>query len=357
MRRQFAMVMVGTVLIVGSLAFSLRGTQGQAPQANPNPPTDNPAKDVDLPSATVNAANILEKNSSLSRKPKRDSNRSRPTLGGGPAGDMIEPGPVDRPRSSDNSSYGGVGGSQAPGSLPLGTTLNSGTPSEGLPGLPGMEGGMGMAGGPGMGSGMIGGGLSMPGGMMGMPGGMISEHVQAEQRLAYETRQIMDRYSNSEDESEKQKLIGKLAETVEQHFDLRQAIREKEIKALEAQVKKLRELHDRRNSERDRIVSDRVDLLLRDANGLGWGENVSQPGLGRFPGAPVPTGGFLGTLGSPYGEGNPFGGGSPYGGGFPGSAGGGLPGELPTSMDQSQLSGAGGNVPSNLPPLPNPIPR
>ncbi len=357
MKRQFAMVMVGSVLIVGSLAFSLRGTPLQAPRANP--PTDGQVKVEDRPKATDNADNILEKNSSLSRKPKRDSNRSRPTLGGGPAGDMIEPGPVDRPRSSDSSSYGGgVGGSETPGSLPLGTTPNSGSPLGRLPGLPGMEGGMGMAGGPGMGSGMIGGGLSMPGGMMGMPGGMISEDVQAEHRLAYETRQIVDRYSNSEDESEKQKLIGKLAETVEQHFDLRQAIREKEIKALEAQVKKLRELHDRRNSERDRIVNDRVDLLLRDASGLGWGENVSQPGLGRFPGTPVPTGGFLGTLGSPYGEGNPFGGGSPYGGGVPpGSAGGGLPGELPTSMDQSQLSGAGGNVPSNLPPLPNPIPR
>jgi hypothetical protein len=330
MKRQFAMVMVGSVLIVGSLAFSLRGTQGQAPQANPNPPTDNPAKDVDLPSATVNAANILEKNSSLSRKPQRNSNRSRPTLGGAPVGESSEPGTVNPPRS---------GGS-------------SGSLSGGLPGLPGMSGGPGMA------SGMMGRASSMPGGMM--PSGMISEDVQAEQRLSYETRQIMEMYSNSEDESEKQKLMGKLAETVEQHFDLRQAIREKEIKALEAQVKKLRELHDRRNSERDRIVSDRVDLLLRDASGLGWGENVSQSGLSRFPGDPVPTGGLLGNPGIPYGgsPASPYGGSNPYGGSLPpGAPNVSLEDKSPLLTDPLQLPGAGGTDPNNLPPLPNPIPR
>ena len=52
MTRQFAMVMVGTVLFVGSLAFSLRGTPVQAPRANP--PTDGQAKVEDQPKATDN---------------------------------------------------------------------------------------------------------------------------------------------------------------------------------------------------------------------------------------------------------------------------------------------------------------
>ena len=81
-----------------------------------------------------------------------------------------------------------------------------------------------------------------------------------------------------------------------EHFDARQTAREKELAALEAQVKTLRDLHDKRAGAKDEIVARRADTLLREAAGLGWGEPERGRGFGGFEIVDVPAGGFGGRL-------------------------------------------------------------
>jgi len=64
-----------------------------------------------------------------------------------------------------------------------------------------------------------------------------------------------------------------LTKVVSAHFDIRQELREKELKELEEKVKKLRELHLRRAKEKEQITRDHVRQLLRDVDGLGWGDD------------------------------------------------------------------------------------
>jgi hypothetical protein len=97
--------------------------------------------------------------------------------------------------------------------------------------------------------------------------------------IASQTRTILARYKATTDAGEKSKLAGELKTAVDAEFVFRQEAREKEIVALEERVKKIRDLQARRLAEKDRIVQARVDLLLREADGLGWGDNS---GLGEL---------------------------------------------------------------------------
>jgi len=109
--------------------------------------------------------------------------------------------------------------------------------------------------------------------------------IQAEQEgLAEqenETRRLLADYRQSEDEKERGWTTGELTKAIAKHFDIRQEARERELKQLEAQVRRLRELHDRRTKEKEQIVQDRVRQLLRDADGLGWGADDDAPSAVR----------------------------------------------------------------------------
>jgi uncharacterized protein YlxW (UPF0749 family) len=69
---------------------------------------------------------------------------------------------------------------------------------------------------------------------------------------------------------EKEKLEKQLTEVLNKSFDDRQKRHEKEIEALEAQVKKLKEMVSKRKVNRDEIIAERMKQLERDASGLGW---------------------------------------------------------------------------------------
>lgn len=97
------------------------------------------------------------------------------------------------------------------------------------------------------------------------------EPLQADQLHEQRTRELLEKYDATSVDSEKAKVVDELTATVTEHFDVRQEIREKELKQLEEQLKKLRALHERRAQEKSDIVKDRVRQLLRDADGLGWG--------------------------------------------------------------------------------------
>ena len=116
----------------------------------------------------------------------------------------------------------------------------------------------------------------------------------------------------------------KLDALLTDQFDAAQRDRETDLAALEAKVKRLRELHDKRAAAKAEIVARRAETLLREADGLGWGEPGNDGG--RFPrpysapGGPDGGGGFGGGIGFggpatlPLGLG--VGGGAFGGGGF-----------------------------------------
>ena len=71
-------------------------------------------------------------------------------------------------------------------------------------------------------------------------------------------------------DGERDKIKVQLKEVLETQFAARQQRHEKEIADLEAKVKKLKELVAKRQENRREIVANRLDQILRDAQGLGW---------------------------------------------------------------------------------------
>jgi hypothetical protein len=103
-----------------------------------------------------------------------------------------------------------------------------------------------------------------------------SEQAQAAAALEQKSRELLAKYTATEDSDEKAKVVEQLTAAVGEQFDARQGIRQQELKRLEEQLKKLRALHDRRATEKSQIIEDRVKQLLRDADGLGWGNEENR---------------------------------------------------------------------------------
>jgi hypothetical protein len=86
-----------------------------------------------------------------------------------------------------------------------------------------------------------------------------------------QTRKLIDRWKASKDASERSNLEKSLREMLKAEFSTRLAAHEKEIKQLEEKVRQLRARLDLRHEKQDEIVENRLEQLLRDAQGLGWG--------------------------------------------------------------------------------------
>ena len=71
--------------------------------------------------------------------------------------------------------------------------------------------------------------------------------------------------------AEKENVVAKLKSTVGEQFDQRQEGKALELKALEEQLAKLKEIHAKRTQQRDVIIAERVQQIVREADGLGWG--------------------------------------------------------------------------------------
>jgi hypothetical protein len=91
-------------------------------------------------------------------------------------------------------------------------------------------------------------------------------------KLSNQISELAAKYKSLSDDNERSAVEQELLARVNDQFTVRQALREKELMELEEQVKHLRDLHEKRNGQKDRIVGDRVQLLLREAQGLGWGD-------------------------------------------------------------------------------------
>jgi hypothetical protein len=102
-----------------------------------------------------------------------------------------------------------------------------------------------------------------------------SEHVR-ERRIA----ELLAKWKETEDPADRRKLEESLRGTVKEEFEARLGFHEKEVEQLEARVKQLREQLERRRDKQDEIVDFRVQQLLREAQGLGWGTEPVIPRRG-----------------------------------------------------------------------------
>jgi hypothetical protein len=115
-----------------------------------------------------------------------------------------------------------------------------------------------------------------------------------DQTLEHSTRQLIEDLRKAESAGDRSPVLEKLTQTIEQQFDIRQQIRAKELEALEARVKKLRELHEKRERAKDDIVEERVNQIVREADGLGWSSGGEHGAFTFAPGRdpfvqPVPA--------------------------------------------------------------------
>ena len=101
--------------------------------------------------------------------------------------------------------------------------------------------------------------------------------LNRERELNRQTAALVEKYGQAKEAKDKAELEKELAKSVAEHFTLRQDMREKELLELEDQLKRLRAVHSQRTSEKDRIVADRVQQLLRESSGLGWGNDSASP--------------------------------------------------------------------------------
>lgn len=100
-----------------------------------------------------------------------------------------------------------------------------------------------------------------------------------ERPLHRAAQELAERHASAQEEEQRAEIVEELHEVVEKQFDLRQQGRAEELDALERELARLRDTHQRREEQKEEIVQDRVEDLLRDAEGLGWGSTGSHGGL------------------------------------------------------------------------------
>ena len=100
--------------------------------------------------------------------------------------------------------------------------------------------------------------------------GLAGAQSQEEANLANESNEIAQQLGNAKSDTDREKLKTQLSTILEKQFELRQQRHKKEIESLEAEVKKLRNLVDKRQENRREIVAKRLDQILQEAQGLGW---------------------------------------------------------------------------------------
>ncbi len=92
----------------------------------------------------------------------------------------------------------------------------------------------------------------------------------AESVLAHRADELAKKLGEAKSDAERSQIKTELSELLEKQFNFRQKRHQEEIAGLEAKVKKLKDLVEKRQENRREIVSKRVDQILRDADGLGW---------------------------------------------------------------------------------------
>lgn len=82
------------------------------------------------------------------------------------------------------------------------------------------------------------------------------------------TRQLTMQYRQTVDADSKAEIGAQLAETVAKHFDVRQKRRALELERLEKELNRMKELFEKRNSSRDKIIEQRLKELKGEEESL-----------------------------------------------------------------------------------------
>jgi hypothetical protein len=88
--------------------------------------------------------------------------------------------------------------------------------------------------------------------------------------LSHQAEQLSQQLAGAKSDSDRDKIKAQLAEILEKQFDQRQKRHEEELKELEAQVKKLKDLVDKRQENRRDIIRARLNQIEKESQGLGW---------------------------------------------------------------------------------------
>lgn len=175
----------------------------------------------------------------------------------------------------------GRSGGAVPGKKP---GMSSGSMGGG--GAPGMGGMMGAGGGMPM---MSGSGMMMPGGGGGMPG-IIGLPNSPEMALDGEIKSALKAYRTHANEPEtRAELVKTISNHIAEQFKIRQERREAEIKAIETELARVKQLHESRVANQEAIIAARLKELLSTADGLGWdlpddSQAAPASGFGAFGG-------------------------------------------------------------------------
>jgi len=98
--------------------------------------------------------------------------------------------------------------------------------------------------------------------------------------------ELIEKWKQAGNKSERDKLQQSLRATLTEQFQSRLLAHQKEIEQLEAEVKRLRQQLELRRQKQDEIVRFRMEQLLREAQGLGWGtEPTPRTGALLSPGS------------------------------------------------------------------------
>ena len=98
---------------------------------------------------------------------------------------------------------------------------------------------------------------------------VINPLASDEDPLAQWVNELSRKLTEVKSDSEKSEIKSQLPQTLEKQFDLRQKRHQDEIAKLEAKVKQLKDLVDKRRENRREIIDKRLEQIFRDAEGLG----------------------------------------------------------------------------------------
>jgi hypothetical protein len=91
-----------------------------------------------------------------------------------------------------------------------------------------------------------------------------------ENNLFQQAERLSRQLAEAKSDGDRGKIKDQLNEVLEKQFDQRQKRHEEEIKALEAQIKKLKDLVDKRQENRREIIGARLNQIVKESQGLGW---------------------------------------------------------------------------------------
>jgi hypothetical protein len=86
-----------------------------------------------------------------------------------------------------------------------------------------------------------------------------------------QAHKLIESWKNSKNEGERDNIEQSLRKLLTVEFSTRLEAHEEEVKQLEEKVRQLRARINLRREKQNEIVENRLQQLLRDAQGLGWG--------------------------------------------------------------------------------------